>query len=112
MNLMDTTTTEGWPERPRHWPDVLTDLEVCQLLGLDAGRSPEQARRTLRHIRRTQGGPADLGRIGGAVRFRKATVDAWLVSREQLRSRRDSENKQAGSKGRKSYCVSGYKRFV
>ncbi len=80
---------DGWPQRPAAWPDIMTDTELAQYLGIDDGRTPEQARRTLRHIRRTQGGPADIGRLAGRTRFRKATVDAWLEVRERSKGWND-----------------------
>lgn len=75
------TNANNWPPRPTTWPDVMSEVEVCQYLRLDDCRTVDGARRSLRHIRRTQGLRA-AGRIGGRVVFRKATVDAWLAGRE------------------------------
>lgn len=76
-----------WPPRPDVWPDVLTDIEVCQYLRLDSIHdSPTSAKRTLRFIRRQQSLP-DLGRIAGQVLFRRAAVDAWLATKERRESR-------------------------
>lgn len=72
----------AWPPRPELWPEIMTDVEVCQYLRLDLQHpDPSSAKRSLRFIRRTQGLP-DLGRIGSKVLFRRAAVDAWLVTRE------------------------------
>ena len=71
-----------WPPCPKVWPDVLTDVEVCQYLRMDAGHTPASAKRSLRHIRKTRGLPS-LGRIGGKVLFRKSAVDEWLQSQEE-----------------------------
>ena len=72
-----------WPEPPASWPDVMTDVEVCMYLRIDVGHTPASAKRSLRHIRKTRGLPC-LGRIGGKVLFRKAAVDEWLQSQEQV----------------------------
>ncbi len=85
---MNATTTDsdantGWPEKPGEWPEVMTDVEVCQYLRLDQQHGiPANAKRSLRHIRRTQG-LADVGRLGSRVLFRKVAVDAWLAGRER-----------------------------
>lgn len=87
MRKRSSTQPEQWPERPPAWPEVMTDVEVCQYLRLDTIHdSPASAKRTLRFIRRTDGLP-DLGRIANRVLFRRAAVDAWLVEREQRESR-------------------------
>ncbi len=75
---MATNHNGNWPERPAAWGDVLTDLQVCQFLGLDQGRTPASARRTLRFIRGRTGGPPDIGRLGGRCRFRREGVESWL----------------------------------
>ena len=78
----ERTDAKGWPERPETWPDVMTDLEMCLYLRLDrTGRSPANAKRSLRHIRQNKGLP-DTGRLGGQVLFVKAAVDTWLARRE------------------------------
>ena len=75
--------SQGWPPRPEVWPEVLTDVEVCLYLRLDERHDdPASAKRSLRHIRRTQG-LTDVGRLGSKVLFRKATVDTWLADRER-----------------------------
>jgi excisionase family DNA binding protein len=57
---------------PAH-PDALWDTESCAAyLGVSAW--------TLRHGWRRLGIPAV--KVGGALRFRKASVDKWLDSRE------------------------------
>jgi predicted DNA-binding transcriptional regulator AlpA len=71
----------SWPDRPDVWPEVMTEIQVCQFLHLDEERSVATAKRSLRFIRRTQGLP-DVGRIGSKVLFRKAAVDEWLARRE------------------------------
>ncbi len=73
----------GWPPKPDEWPEVMTDLELCMFLGLDHGRSPATAKRSLRHLRRTSN-LADIGRIGGKVRFRKGAIEAWMIEREKV----------------------------
>lgn len=73
-----------WPARPETWPDVLTEIQVCQLLHLDDGRTIDQAKRALRYLRREQGLP-DCGRIGRRVLFRLSAVEAWLAAREAAR---------------------------
>lgn len=79
---MDVTPEEKWPTRPEIWPDVMTDIEVCQYLRLDEKHStPSTAKRSLRFIRRKQGLPS-LGRVCSKVLFRKEAVDAWLAKRE------------------------------
>lgn len=84
MNVLSQAGPEPvWPDRPQNWPDVLTEIQVCQYLHLDEGRSLATAKRSLRFIRRTQG-LKDCGRIGGRVLFRRATVDSWLERREQI----------------------------
>ncbi len=76
-------TDSGWPPRPEVWPEVMTDIEVCQYLRLDQQHeSPASAKRSLRHIRRTRGLP-DVGRLGSKVLFRKTAVDAWLEAQER-----------------------------
>lgn len=77
--------TAEWPPHPAVWPEVMTDIEVCQYLRLDERHAtPASAKRSLRHIRRTRGLP-DVGRLGSRVLFRKAAVDAWLADRERRR---------------------------
>ena len=78
-----TTTGNAWPARPLVWPEVMNEVEVCLYLRLDDCRTINGARRSLRHIRRTQG-LRSAGRIGGRVVFRRETVDAWLSSREAV----------------------------
>lgn len=79
------TTNDNWPARPETWPDVLNEIQVCQLLQLDDGRTVEQAKRALRYTRREQGLPV-AGRIGRKVLFRRASVEAWLAARETARN--------------------------
>ncbi len=82
MMRVANASNEQWPDPPDVWPEVLTDIEVCQYLRLDKRHdAPVNAKRSLRHIRRTTGLP-DVGRIGGRVLFRKSTVDRWLMDRE------------------------------
>ena len=75
------TDVQEWPPRPPVWPDVLSEVEVCQYLRLDDGRSVEVAKRSLRYIRRTQG-LRSAGRVGAGVLFRLATLEAWVADRE------------------------------
>ena len=87
-----TPEENGWPPKPETWPDVMTDVEVCQYLRLDHQHaSPASAKRSLRFIRRTQALP-DLGRIGSKVLFRKSAIDAWLAGRESSASVQIAEN--------------------
>jgi hypothetical protein len=80
--MTDTNKGNGWPPRPAEWPEVMTDVELCQFLRLDeTHEDPASAKRALRYIRRTTG-LLDAGRIAGRVLFRKATVDTWLAARE------------------------------
>ena len=79
---MSETVQSEWPPRPEVWPEVLTDVELCQLLRLDQQhQSPASAKRSLRHIRRTRGLPS-IGRLGSKVLFRKIAVDEWLAALE------------------------------
>lgn len=79
-----TPEKSPWPPRPEAWPDVMTEIEVCQYLRLDGRHeTPATAKRSLRFIRRTQKLPS-LGRLGSKMLFRKAAVDAWLAAREAL----------------------------
>ncbi|MCC7315100.1 MAG: helix-turn-helix domain-containing protein [Planctomycetes bacterium] len=78
----DPATSNDWPSMPGQWPDVMTEVQVCQYLHLDEGRSVATAKRSLRFIRSTQGLP-DVGRIGGKVLFRRSSVDQWLEDREE-----------------------------
>jgi len=70
-----------WPEKPATWPEIMTDVEVCQYIRLDHHDTIAKAKESLRYIRRTQGLP-DVGRLGNKVLFRKTAVDSWLASRE------------------------------
>lgn len=83
----DSIKMDSWPTAPEKWPDVMTEIEVCQFLHLDEGRSVATAKRSLRFIRRTQGLP-DVGRIGGKVLFRWTAVEEWLSNRERRRTDR------------------------
>ncbi len=87
MSRRQASIESQWPPRPTVWPEVMTDIEVCLYLRLDAVHdSPASAKRTLRYIRRNDGLP-DLGRIANRVLFRRAAVDAWLASRERVEPR-------------------------
>lgn len=83
--MMENQMSLAWPPRPEPWPEIMTDVEVCQYLRLDLQHpDPSSAKRSLRFIRRTQGLP-DLGRIGSKVLFRRSAVDTWLAARESSR---------------------------
>ena len=71
-----------WPPRPETWPPILTDVEAAQYLRLDAVHGVHSAKRSLRHIRKTQGLPC-AGRIGGKLLFRRDAIDLWLTNREE-----------------------------
>ncbi len=70
-----------WPKRPEAWPPILTDVEAAQYLRLDTVHGIDSAKRSLRHIRKTQGLPC-AGRIGGRLLFRRDAIDLWLMTRE------------------------------
>ena len=79
---MSETVQSEWPPRPDRWPEVMTDIEVCQYLRLDQQHQcPASAKRSLRYIRRTRGLPS-IGRLGSKILFRKAAVDLWLAANE------------------------------
>ena len=78
----DELTSATWPDRPSVWPDVMTEVEVCQFLRLDQHLTVPAAKRSLRYIRRHSGLP-DAGRVGRHVLFRKSSVDSWLAARER-----------------------------
>ncbi len=75
-----TEQDHNWPQPPGTWPPVLTAAQVCLYLGLADGRSVDAARQALRRLHAH--GLRSCGRIGSVVRYRKATIDAWLESRE------------------------------
>ncbi len=82
---MTTSTAQAqadtWPAEPEKWPEVLTAAQTCQFLGLADGRTVDAAKPALRRLTRSKG-LRSCGRIGSVVRFRKATIDAWLADRD------------------------------
>ena len=72
---------DKWPKRPEGevFPEVLTTIEVAQLLRFDAtaARTPEQAARSVRSLVKGKGLPA-CGKVGRGYLFRKSVVLAWL----------------------------------
>ena len=92
---MSDNANNDWPPRPTHWPSVLTQTEVCQLLRLYAYLTPESAKRSLRYIRKHQGLP-DAGRVGRHLLFRLAAVEQWLESREKSGSKSGSDLSLSG----------------
>lgn len=79
-----TTNDQIWPARPDHWPEVMSEIELCQYLKLDIGRTVAGARRSLRYIRSKRG--LQGTRAGRSVIFRKTTVDAWMAAQEALQT--------------------------
>ncbi len=81
-----TTSTDvntGWPAKPDKWPEVMTDVEVCQYLRLDLRHeTPAKAKRSLYYIRQNRG-LSHVGRTSNKLLFLKTTVDAWLKGQEQ-----------------------------
>lgn len=71
------TCNREWPERPTHWPDVMTLIQVCQYLHLDdRHETPESARKSLWLLRnRTK--LRSIGRISGQILFRLVDVQNW-----------------------------------
>ena len=72
-----------WPPLPPSgvFPEVLTTVEVAQLLRYDAeGMSVERAQRNVQWLVRNRGLPV-LAKIGQKYLFRKADVMAWLAGR-------------------------------
>ncbi len=78
---MTVETASEWPPVPEAWPPVLTAAQVCQYLGLADGRTLDAARQALRRLQAH--GLQSCGRVGNVVRYRLATVNAWLESRER-----------------------------
>ena len=72
-----TDTKDGWPPRPAVFPEVLTTVEIAQLLRLDETcRTPEMGARMIRKMVKQDGLPK-LRRLGRGLRFAKTAVMAW-----------------------------------
>ena len=78
------TNDNNWPPPPAVWPEVMSEIELCQYLRLDIGHTVEGARRSLRYIRSKRKLPST--RAGRKVIFRKSTVDAWMAAEEALQT--------------------------
>lgn len=56
--------------------EIMTEKEVAELLKIAAS--------TLGEMRRTGKGPAFI-KVGGSIRYRRATVEKWLRDQERRR---------------------------
>ena len=78
-----TVSVSDWPPLPRDgvFPELLTTVEVAQLLRYDAGgKSIERAQRDVQWLVRNRGLPV-FTKLGQKYLYRKADVLAWLAGR-------------------------------
>ena len=82
-SLPRTVSVSDWPPLPPGgvFPEVLTTIEVAQLLRYDAdGMILERAKRNVQWLVRNRGLPV-LAKVGQRYLYRKVDILAWLAHR-------------------------------
>lgn len=71
---MAPTSVSSWREERRFALTLMTPSDVAQVLGVKA--------KTLANWRVAGTGPQFV-KVGGLVRYRRSTIEAWLVAQER-----------------------------
>ena len=73
----DTNTTQNWPPRPAHFPDLMTPVEAAMYLRLDeTNLTPKAVIRTLNYWR--DKGQLKATKYARRVWFLKSELDGFL----------------------------------
>lgn len=82
MNQQSTHSTQGWPNRPAMFPDLMTPVEAGMYLRLNETKlTPQTVHRTLNYWR--DQGQLKATKFARRVWYLKSELDAFLATKTE-----------------------------